>query len=93
MTDYCECDADGTCDVYDQRTVKARKAWRCDECRETIEVGEDHERIDLLFDGAWGHLRICQYCNHDNELLRKMGFCISLGEGELANAWSEAWAR
>ena len=89
MSDFCSCDSGDYCDVYDRKTRKSRKEHICSECEEKIEKNETYEKIDTLFDGYWSHMKICQYCWHDLQILKSIGMCPELGE--LKEAWAEAW--
>ncbi len=59
LTDHC---GDGSATVYKQRIVTARKRHRCGECRGPIAAGEQHERVDGLWDGEWETHRTCASC-------------------------------
>ena len=50
------------CAVFDPRRHVARKARRCDVCRETIEVGFRYTRLSACFDGRWSHSSHCARC-------------------------------
>lgn len=54
---------DGTADVYTRSFVRARKPHSCrDQCGEKIQPGEQHLRIESLYDGSWSRWRICNRC-------------------------------
>jgi len=63
MISCCLTGYDGDpCDLYDARTVTARKAYRCCECGDPIRPGERYERARWLFDGSWGTEATCSTC-------------------------------
>jgi len=85
MPSDCSCvyiDIDDSPDVYDQRTVRARRAHECGECRDEIPKGAKHEVCTVLWEGKWGRYRTCAACVE----VRDVMFC----EGW---AWGECWAR
>lgn len=49
-------------DVCSAKTVRARKEHRCCECGDPISVGDLHEHVRGLCDGAWGSWRTCARC-------------------------------
>lgn len=54
---------DGTADVYNRSFVRARKEHRCfDQCGKKIQLGEQHLRIESLYEGSWSGWRICNRC-------------------------------
>lgn len=56
-----ECDDYAT--VYSTSRRRARKEHACCECRDPIAVGQEHEYISMLFDGAWSDHRLCLLCS------------------------------
>jgi len=58
--------------VYDERTVRARKAHVCDACERTIRPGDRYKRIGILFDGRWGTVVRCGSCQKTHEHLRAL---------------------
>jgi len=58
--DYSD-DADPV-EFYERRTVTARKAHKCTECRNEIAVGEQHEVVAYKFEGKFSSDRICAPC-------------------------------
>ena len=49
-------------EVYNSRTVKARKEHRCDECGCTIRVGESYEYVFAIYYGEKYMPRTCERC-------------------------------
>ena len=84
----CYCDYDPA-DVWDERRHRARKAHKCYECNETIDPGDDYIRISYLSEGQWGHHKMCEYCEHDWQVVRDAGHCYLVGG--LAEAWEDMW--
>lgn len=57
------CDeADGQCQVWDGRWVRARNQHECMACDEAIATGATYHRVDSLYDGAWSHWVHCARC-------------------------------
>ena len=57
----CYTDGDA-CDIWNEKTVRAVKPHRCDECSGDIPVGCVHLRIGSLFEGEWDTLRVHVSC-------------------------------
>ncbi len=55
-------EADEFCDVWNETRPTAKKAHRCEECRENIEVGSKYQRVESLFDGHWETTKTCLLC-------------------------------
>lgn len=47
---------------FHKTTPKARKPYKCIECRDTIEVGQVHEKNVYRFDGTFCSERRCMAC-------------------------------
>lgn len=65
--------ADETYDVYQELKPKARKAHKCDACKETIPAGARYTRVSIIFDGAASSVKRCYRCQCIHEHLRSMG--------------------
>ncbi len=68
MSGTCEVSIGGDYDgdvatVYNDRTVKARKAHKCYECGEQIPIGAEHRCVTGLWDGKWETYRWCAACH------------------------------
>ena len=87
MSAACYCDDVST--IWNEKRVVARKEHVCYECGEKIEKGDEYVRIGSLFDGRWDTYKICEYCDHDWGVLRKLGYCQLVGG--LAETWDEAY--
>lgn len=61
MSFDCFCDYDPP-EVYSSRFVRARKEYRCYECRKLIRVGERHEYAFGVLDGWTYQPRTCMGC-------------------------------
>ncbi len=68
------------CQLYREREVKARKAWRCTECGAAIEPGSKYHQATGLTDGGWWVIRTCEGCADCRQLLACEGVWT---EGEL----------
>lgn len=53
---------DDGADVADVTIRRARKSHRCEECRETIAVGQSYEHTSMLYEGTWERYRTCLPC-------------------------------
>lgn len=57
------CDiADGTCPIWEERELTARKAHACMACRQAISPGHRYHRVDSMFEGHWDHWVHCLRC-------------------------------
>lgn len=67
----CECDDLPRCPVWEERTPKARKEYRCAECNGPIKVGEMHHYYFAVNEekraDGW---RVCNQCEVDWGLLQ-----------------------
>lgn len=57
----CSCDYDPP-SVYSATTPRAKKTYRCDECRGSISPGERYERVFGVWDGRADTYRTCERC-------------------------------
>ena len=87
----CYCDADGMSDVWTEDKRKARKEYKCSECQEKIEKGDEYIYISSLYDGSWSHSRLCEYCKHDWDYLMNVGHCMVIGF--LEESWKEHYGQ
>src|ERR1700752_1586871 len=55
-------DADGSCQVLQDQTRKARKEHRCSECSRIIRAGEDYRYEVTLYDGSCNTHKTCSHC-------------------------------
>jgi len=51
------------CTVWRERTVRARRTWRCCECGCEIPHGTFYIRTTNLFEGEWQTFQTCLICN------------------------------
>lgn len=49
--------------VYREDDVKARKQHKCCECGGIIQIGEIYHLHSGLWDGEWGHFKVCLDCD------------------------------
>lgn len=56
----CDCEPS---DVWNQVSRRARKPYECCECSAPIVVGETYVYVSWLYDGHWGHERLCERCS------------------------------
>ena len=52
----------GCGDVSWEKTRKARKTWKCCECRREIKPGELYEYVKGFWDGSFDQYRTCREC-------------------------------
>lgn len=66
MSDIACCPlSSGDCDgpsVFKKSLRKARRLHSCQECGETITIGESHEYVTGCWDGNWDSMRTCLPC-------------------------------
>jgi hypothetical protein len=86
----CYCDYDPAI-IWNERCYKARKQYKCCECKNVIEVGEDYIDIAALSEGKWEHMKMCEYCRHDWKVVTDAGHCYLVGN--LAECWEDIWKR
>lgn len=84
----CYCDFDPPA-IQKSKTYKARVSHTCEECRESINPGEEYLAISSLFEGSWSHYSLCEYCEHDWKVLEGLGYCGAIGD--LKKLWQEAF--
>jgi hypothetical protein len=58
-------------DVYDERSVKARKAHICDACKETIAPGHRYWKVSIVFDGTAETVIRCLRCQEIHLAIRR----------------------
>lgn len=85
----CSCDYDLP-SVYSQRMVRARRAYRCDECPHKIEIGERHEYAFGVWDGDAGAFRTCADCVDRRQWVRNNLPCFCWAHGNLLSDISDA---
>ena len=78
----CYCDYNPPA-VYGSETRRARKDYRCSECRRTIAKGESHEVHTGLWDGHWDTFRWCAHCAAAWEVVRSISDCDCFLFGDL----------
>jgi len=78
-------------EVYDERTVQARKAHICCECGLGIHPGERYERVRGKWSGEWLTFRTCLPCRDLRNLLLSTvpQYCCELAFGDLREACAE----
>jgi hypothetical protein len=52
------------CDLYNEKVVTARKPYRCEECGDPIEPGQEYEYVKYMFEDYWGTFRTCITCRN-----------------------------
>ena len=62
MNNCCCIEPDYVYDVWQPKVVKARKAHRCVECKETIQPGHLYERAFAIGDGRCETTKTCARC-------------------------------
>lgn len=58
----CMADDIDSCDVYNAKIYRARKQYKCSECRRAIEIAENYKRIFLVYDGDAVTTFACEHC-------------------------------
>jgi len=60
----CRVDSDDIdCQFYSSKEPRARKQYKCDECRRAIPVGEKHRYTVGKWDGMVQSYRTCAHCH------------------------------
>ena len=72
----------GICSFFESKIRKARKQYKCCECGESINIGDDYEYFRGCWNGDFETYRICKVCNN----IRKDLFC---GAFLFGNMWDE----
>lgn len=63
MFNSCICvDPDELCTLLSRKRLKARKEYKCTECRHVIQLGDVYEEDATLFDGNFATYRTCLTC-------------------------------
>lgn len=96
MSVDCYCDYDPP-SVYSSKTVKARKAHRCDECRRTIAIGERYKYTFGVWEGYPTSHHMCSHCAEIQSFVTISLPCFCWYQGTLLDdaqeAIQEAYAR
>lgn len=72
----CECDVDyERPSVFRVSTHRAKKKYRCCECRSNIEIGEQYEYVFGVWSGDSAVHRTCEKCADLRESMADAGFC------------------
>lgn len=83
MTQCCPLgEADEYCTVWHERTRKAAKPHTCEECRETINIGDKYSYTTSLFDGSWSTTKMCLSC-------KEIGDHFACGGRVIGMLWEE----
>lgn len=78
MSLSCGCN-DHYADLESLTIQKARKQYVCEECRKTINIGDEYARYKILYDGSWSETKVCEPCYDLGESMADLGFCWVLG--------------
>lgn len=62
MTACCCVLIDDPADVIHSVRRRARKPWKCCECKRTIPPGARYWSDSLLYDGGWSTYQTCELC-------------------------------
>lgn len=73
------CGCDDAADVWREETRKAKRAYKCEECGLTIQPGEEHSYVFLVWDGEPYQHRTCLRCAGLWESLTDLGYCWMIG--------------
>lgn len=79
------CDYDGEMpEFWDGRDVVARKSHICDECGETINLGDSYHYETYLWEGTFDQQHTCERCIDLRDSYTALGYCCPSG-----NLWSD----
>jgi hypothetical protein len=73
-------------EFLNERIVRARKAHKCEECRKTINPGEEYEYTTGKYDGAFFVVKTCSVC-----LELRSRFRVSYLSGDLLHELHECF--
>lgn len=92
-TDTCDYDSDGSWAFIGEEFPRAKKPYRCCECRKEIGVGERHLVYKTVYDGSFYSERQCLPCRDFCMEIRLslMGDRSCIQFGELRN-WLSDWS-
>jgi hypothetical protein len=83
MTEYCCCscpDADPP-EIFKEEIRKARKSYKCGECKGEIKPGEQYEYVRGRWEGYWSEHRTCIICKRIRDDLCSCGFLYGQLQG------------
>jgi hypothetical protein len=72
-------------EFYNWEFPKARKEYKCGECRRTITKGQQYERYTAKFDGEMQSEKTCMDCSH----IRKAFTCEGSASPPFGDLWHE----
>lgn len=75
-----QCDCDDYNDFQTSSTQRARKTYRCGECRQDIKPGDTYTRIFTVYDGSGDTHMVCERCDDLMAAFSSLGYCYYLGE-------------
>lgn len=79
MTLMCGCDDMDGPSVFREKTVKARKLYKCYECGTKINPGELCDYIFGVWEGDVSSFYTCEKCVDLRDSLSALGFCMNFG--------------
>lgn len=84
---YCKPSEGGPCEVWHETWRKARKIYKCIECRCEIKPGERYQYTFIVFQGDPSSVKTCEFCaNELKRILLDHDHLTGLVPGELACA-------
>lgn len=83
----CNCDGDRP-DFFNEKTVTAKKQYKCCECRTPIVIGERYMRSSGKWDGDVCSFKTCLSCNEAKQKLGEIIDCV-ISFRELGECLSE----
>lgn len=96
MSYDCFCDFDPA-QVYSVRLPRARKEYRCEECKGKIRVSEQYERVFAVWDNWPSTIRTCERCRDLRVWVKNNVPCLCWSHGnadqDMADAIDEAVSR
>ena len=82
-------DDDGYPDFWTVQSLKARKVYRCVECRSDIAIGEQYQRCTYRFDGEFHSDKTCEACAEIRAAFSDGGGCIGAVWDDIREQFSE----
>ena len=87
-----ECGCDEYNDFQTSTTQRARKTYRCGECRHDIKPGDTYTRVFSVYDGIADTHKMCERCDDLMAAFGAVGYCwvgYCWYEGEFLHAYAE----
>lgn len=78
-------------EFYREATRRAAKPHKCDECGDTITVGQSHQYVSGKWEGDFTVYRTCLPCVEIRKVFCCDGFCLSMLWEDMAEQVFDGW--